>query len=128
VLPLMARGAAEQIGRTRCEEDRRALPTLAGLLAKAKRVGRKQGDSDHVREDVSILMPADSRAGSVFCYEKVREVLLRESGQISRLLPDREKKGWNWRDLMQLRVIKIVLPAGTRPRAACPRSREMRTP
>jgi hypothetical protein len=111
MLPLMTRGAVEKIGRTRCEDDRRTSPTLAGLLAKAKRAGRKQGDSDHVREDVSILMPADSRTGSVFCYKKVLEILLSKSSQISGLLAGREKKRWNRVSLTQLRVIKIVLPA-----------------
>ncbi len=56
-------------------------------------------------------MPADSRAGSVFCYEKVLEVLLCKSGQISGLLADGEKKGWNWGSPTQLCVIEIVLPA-----------------
>ena|SRR5260370_894183 len=56
-------------------------------------------------------MPTDSRAGSVFCYEKVLEVLLCKTGQISGLLADGEKKGWNWGSLTQLRVIEIVPPA-----------------
>ena len=56
-------------------------------------------------------MPADSRAGSVFRYEKVLKALHCKSGQISGFLVDGEKKGWNWGSLTQLRMIEIVLPA-----------------
>src|SRR5258708_38461537 len=56
-------------------------------------------------------MPTDSGAGSVFGYGKVLEVWLCKSCQISGLLADGKKKGWNWGSLTQLRVIEIVLPA-----------------
>jgi hypothetical protein len=109
MLPLIACGATEKIGRTRCEENRRALPTLAGLLAKVKHAWSKQADSD---QPIAAL---------VFCYEKVCEVLFSKSGQTN-------TRGQGEKTLelglTQPRVIEIILPA--KPRAACLRRRETR--
>ena len=71
MLPLGARGPAQQVNRSRLRYYSLSLPALACFEAQAESAGRKKRNADDITEDRTILVPADSCAVRVFGDENL---------------------------------------------------------
>ena len=106
-----ASGPGEQIGGARLDLERRALPSLARLSAKAQRAGRKQRHADDLVELRLVPMPADSRAGSIFVDENLAESIRRPVEDRGNLASQRNEKRRKRRGLNDGAAVIVVAVA-----------------
>ncbi len=92
MLPGRARRARKQISRARLDHERRAVPRLPRLAAKAQCAGRQQRHADDFVELRLVPMPADSRAGPIFVDENLAEGFLRAIENRGDLAPQGNEK------------------------------------
>src|ERR1700734_1653472 len=92
VLPDRARRPRKQISRARLGRERRTVPSLARLAAKAQCAGCKQRQADDYVELRLVPMPADSRAGPIFVDENLAEGFIRAIENLGDLAPQGNEK------------------------------------
>ena len=81
VLPLPPGGAGKKVGGARLKAEACPLPlAIAERLAKAKAACRSKRQTHHFAENRPVLVPADGRAGHIFCNQDLLQVAENESG------------------------------------------------
>src|SRR4051812_24986076 len=111
MLPLLARGAAEEIGGAGRRDESLALPAFARLAAEAEARRGEEGEADHVAEDRPVAVPADAGARGIFDEKGMADRLWREPGPSRRAVPNREKPVGQRLRLMKATAVEAVLQA-----------------
>src|SRR5947209_7043151 len=92
VLPFAPCGRAQQVSRSRLEDQRCAPPAVTLAPAKAEGARRRKRDADDLAELGFVLVPADGGAWTILGDEHVLQLCRRNAGEAPRLCAQRFEK------------------------------------